>query len=67
MLATVRRVDIISDAHLISDPPDPLLHLGDGLLVPSRAELLDGFHNGEVALQRIESCDGRVVVAWPML
>ena len=51
------------DAHLISYSSNPLSHLRECLLVPSRSELLDGLDNGEVALKRVERCDGGFVVS----
>ena len=55
---------LFANAHLISDSSCPLDHLGYGTFVPSWALLLDVFHDREVALERVECCDGGIVVTW---
>lgn len=55
------------NAHLITYSSHPISHLGECLLVPSRAFLLDGLHDRKVALESIEGRDGSIVVTWAML
>lgn len=62
-LPTDGRADEAPSAHLIAYAAHPRAHVGKSSLVGVRTHITKRLHDGEVALQAVERCHGRVVVA----